>query len=181
MLMGLNLLSQPAQAISWNFSYSAFDNTSFTGTLISDGNSSAINTVYNLTGISGTVTRNGTPASVSISSYGGFADNTFVWNGTTGIALNAKGIGFTDSNNVSSILFSPAGGSNTSLGSYTTNSVSGVNFLFGVATSGILTSSSLTPATAVPWETDALPVIGSTVLFGFGLWAKQKFGKPLQK
>jgi hypothetical protein len=33
----------------------------------------------------------------------------------------------------------------------------------------------------VPWETDALPVIGSTVLFGLGLWAKNKFAKPLQK
>ncbi|UXE62830.1 MAG: hypothetical protein KA717_09040 [Woronichinia naegeliana WA131] len=30
---------------------------------------------------------------------------------------------------------------------------------------------------AVPWETDALPVVGSTVLFGFGLWAKSKFAK----
>jgi hypothetical protein len=29
----------------------------------------------------------------------------------------------------------------------------------------------------VPWETDALPVIGSTVLFGFGLWAKSKSAK----
>jgi hypothetical protein len=29
----------------------------------------------------------------------------------------------------------------------------------------------------VPWETDALSVIGSTVLFGFGLWAKSKFAK----
>jgi len=29
-------------------------------------------------------------------------------------------------------------------------------------------------ATAVPWETDALPVVGSTVLFGFGLWCKNK-------
>jgi hypothetical protein len=36
-------------------------------------------------------------------------------------------------------------------------------------------------ATPVPWETDALPVIGSTVLFGLGLWAKNKFAKPLQK
>jgi hypothetical protein len=34
---------------------------------------------------------------------------------------------------------------------------------------------------AVPWETDALPVIGSTILFGFGLWTKRKFAKPLQK
>jgi hypothetical protein len=29
----------------------------------------------------------------------------------------------------------------------------------------------------VPWETDALSVIGSTVLFGFGLWAKSKSAK----
>lgn len=36
-------------------------------------------------------------------------------------------------------------------------------------------------ATPIPWETDALPVIGSTVLFGAGLWAKNKRTKPLQK
>ena len=36
-------------------------------------------------------------------------------------------------------------------------------------------------ATAVPWETDAIPVIGSTILFADGLWAKNKFAKPLQK
>lgn len=27
---------------------------------------------------------------------------------------------------------------------------------------------------AVPWETDALPVVGSTVLFGLGIWTKRK-------
>jgi hypothetical protein len=26
----------------------------------------------------------------------------------------------------------------------------------------------------VPWETDALPVVGSTVLFGLGVWTKRK-------
>ena len=31
--------------------------------------------------------------------------------------------------------------------------------------------------TAVPWETDALPVVGSTVLFGFGLWYKNKLSQ----
>jgi hypothetical protein len=34
-----------------------------------------------------------------------------------------------------------------------------------------------TDATAVPWETDTLPLIGSTVLFGFALWGKQKLAK----
>lgn len=32
-------------------------------------------------------------------------------------------------------------------------------------------------ATPVPWETDALPVIGSTVLFGLGLWGKNKLAQ----
>ena len=32
-------------------------------------------------------------------------------------------------------------------------------------------------ATAVPWETDALPVVGSTVLFGLGLWGKRKLAQ----
>ncbi len=36
-------------------------------------------------------------------------------------------------------------------------------------------------AVAVPWETDALSVIGSTILFAGGLWARNKFAKPLQK
>jgi len=33
------------------------------------------------------------------------------------------------------------------------------------------------PFVPVPWETDALPVVGSTVLFGLGVWAKSKFAK----
>jgi hypothetical protein len=36
-------------------------------------------------------------------------------------------------------------------------------------------------ATAVPWETDALPVIGSTVLFGLGVWGKRKLVQTKQK
>ena len=36
-------------------------------------------------------------------------------------------------------------------------------------------------AVAVPWETDALPVVGSTILFGFGVWTKRKSTKPIQK
>jgi hypothetical protein len=34
---------------------------------------------------------------------------------------------------------------------------------------------------AVPWETDALPVVGSTILFGFGVWTKRKSAKSLEK
>ncbi|QJB46797.1 hypothetical protein [Dolichospermum flos-aquae] len=33
---------------------------------------------------------------------------------------------------------------------------------------------------AVPWETDTLPVLGSTILFGIGVWTKRKFNRHLQ-
>ena len=33
---------------------------------------------------------------------------------------------------------------------------------------------------AVPWETDTLPVLGSTVLFGIGVWAKRKYARNSQ-
>jgi hypothetical protein len=44
-------------------------------------------------------------------------------------------------------------------------------------TSWLMDNFSHTDATAVPWETDTLPLIGSTVLFGFALWGKQKLAK----
>jgi hypothetical protein len=36
-------------------------------------------------------------------------------------------------------------------------------------------------AQAVPWETDALSVVGTTLLFAGGVWAKRKSVKPLDK
>jgi choice-of-anchor C domain-containing protein len=35
--------------------------------------------------------------------------------------------------------------------------------------------------TAVPWETDALSVVGSTILFGFGVWCKNKLSQNRSK
>ncbi|MBO1052824.1 MAG: PEP-CTERM sorting domain-containing protein [Dolichospermum sp. DET73] len=43
-----------------------------------------------------------------------------------------------------------------------------------------LTLSNATTVQAVPWETDALPVLGSTILFGIGVWTKRKFNRHLQ-
>jgi len=55
----------------------------------------------------------------------------------------------------------------------------GFRFLSEVNTSsgGIYTVNnfSATTATPVPFETDTLPLIGSTVLFGVGIWSKGKF------
>lgn len=63
-----------------------------------------------------------------------------------------------------------------------TNGIKPGSFLDGFNTKGLgvdlmllgrikITSVS---TTSVPWETDALPVIGSTVLFGLGVWTKRK-------
>jgi len=179
--MGLSLLSQPAQALNWNFSYTANGvngSNSFTGTLISDGSSAATNTIYNLTGISGTVTNNGSSALVSAISPYNSADNKFVWGGGTAIAVTTNGISFTDANAEIYNLYFGSSGPGTVLGDFDTNNLFVTNT---AGTDGSVTSSSLTPATPVPWETDALPVIGSTILFAGGLWARNKFAKPLQK
>jgi hypothetical protein len=64
--MGLSLLSQPAQALNWNFSYTLNDGGVFTGTYITDGSSpAATDTIYNVTGISGTIAKGGTTVSIS--------------------------------------------------------------------------------------------------------------------
>jgi hypothetical protein len=34
---------------------------------------------------------------------------------------------------------------------------------------------------AVPWETDALPVVGATIAFGAGIFAKRKFASLKSK
>jgi hypothetical protein len=180
MLMGLSLLSQPAQALNWNFSYTA-DNVGGDGVpgtvdaiLTTDGTDYNITDLYTITGISGTANNSSIvglwttafPAPSSLYS----TDNQFRWDGATGIILSFDGIAFSNSASQFYNIFDKAG----DLRSYI-NSTSGSQ---GYELT--ISSSSLTP-TPVPWETDALPVVGSTVLFGFGLWAKRKFAKPLQK
>ena len=63
--------------------------------------------------------------------------------------------------------------------SYTFTSPGSYNIGIGVVDVGDSTGQStltLSDANiqAVPWETDALPVLSSTVLFGLGVWAKRK-------
>ena len=45
----------------------------------------------------------------------------------------------------------------------------------------IVINNSGSSVTAVPWETDALSVIGATTLFGFGVWTKRKRKVDLSK
>lgn len=53
----------------------------------------------------------------------------------------------------------------------------GFGFVVQNTTSGANSSFTISNfnAVGVPWETDALPVLGTTILFGAGVWAKQKF------
>ena len=37
----------------------------------------------------------------------------------------------------------------------------------------------ITDITPVPWETDALSVVGTTILFAGGVWRKYKLGKKI--
>jgi hypothetical protein len=93
----------------------------------------------------------------------------------TGIGVSGFGIEFNDTNggtyNLTGIDPSDPSYTFTDLGIFKTPQ--------GISSGTIVTNS--LAATPVPWETDALPVIGSTILFGAGLWAKRKFAKPLQK
>ena len=66
--MGLSLLSQPAQALNWNFSYSGSneifggtDTASFSGILSTDGTSPIQQSqTYTISSATGTLTYNGT-------------------------------------------------------------------------------------------------------------------------
>jgi hypothetical protein len=51
------------------------------------------------------------------------------------------------------------------------------NFYLTAAVDHVSPDGGIHGITPVPWETDALPVVGSTVLFGLGVWAKSKFAK----
>ena len=97
-LMGLSLFSQTAQAITWDFSYTVQDGGVFTGQYITDGTSpAATDTVYNVTGISGTIAKGGNSVAIAglDNSLGG--NNKFKWDGSE-IGVAGFGIEFSDTN-----------------------------------------------------------------------------------
>jgi len=179
MLMGLSLLSQPAQALNWNLSYNSPNSGAVDSVLTTDGTTFQTGVTYTISAISGTVNGNtitGLVSSFPSESGGGTysADNQFSWDGGTGIFLSFDGIAFQD-NSTPSARINNLFNSLSGLRNYSINA-DGTDAQTGQPVS----SSSLTPA-SVPWETDALPVVGSTILFAGGLWAKRKFAKSLQK
>jgi hypothetical protein len=52
---------------------------------------------------------------------------------------------------------------------------------YGGSNTGLSEAQFSGTAVAVPWETDVFSVVGSTILFGLGVWAKSKSTKSLEK
>jgi hypothetical protein len=183
MLMGLNLLSQPAQAIKVGFSFANLNGDSPTGAdqlvtgtidgLIEGNNSGA--------GVTATVLSTPTGEYLGDYSFGninGGSPNAFIVTG--GNITFADAVFLINTNDDLRLLtFLSAGVS--------LDRPNGFSQLNDHRFLGFLddTQPATFTATPVPWETDALPVIGSTILvigstilFAGGLWAKSKFAKP---
>ena len=176
-LIGLGLLSAPAQAINiWNWSFTgsfAGGTQSASGTFQTADVTPTAGVTYDITGITGTYNRDSVAYEITgLSDYQGAA-NTFQWDGTSSSSILSTfdGISFTTSSNNAVNMYSDAD-------EYGPVSRIKTNFIGTVE--GPISSSTLSP-TAVPWETDVLSVVGTTILFGFGVWSKRKSAKSIQK
>ena len=174
-LISLGLLSAPAQAITiWNWSFTGSSNQSASGTFQTADVTPTAGVTYTITGITGTYNRDSVAYTITgLDTTFVNPSNTFQWDGTPSSSLlsDLGGISFNTSSNSVNIFYSRNDGYQPVDGTFTN---------FGIGDDYIV-SSTLSPATPVPWETDALPVMGSTILFGLGIWAKRKFAKPLEK
>jgi hypothetical protein len=171
----MGLLSQPAQAISVKFSFANLSGQAptgadqlVTGTIdgLVEGDNSGV-------GVTATVLSTPTGKHLGDYSFGsinGVSPNAFI---VTGGNITFADATFMSNTNEVFLAFVTAG--------VLPDPPNGSSILYGPVTFFDDTQPATFTATPVPWETDALPVIGSTVLFGFGLWAKNKFAKPLQK
>jgi len=174
-LISLGLLSAPAQAITiWNWSFTGSSNQSASGTFQTADVTPTAGVTYTITGITGTYNRDSVAYTITgLDTTFVNPSNTFQWDGTPSSSLlsDLGGISFNTSSNSVNIFYSRNDGYQPVDGTFTN---------FGIGDDYIV-SSTLSPATPGPWETDALPVMGSTILFGLGIWAKRKFAKPLEK
>ena len=170
-LIGLALASQPAQAILVNVNGNPYEVTTFTGS-------------YN-----NNISKFDTPANGGQMPW--FGDRTLAAQFALAVyGLTPPNGGFTGSFTYLGPFFATFivpdenGNASTiaitgvSLDQNLTNVPVGETVLWGVAPSG---NFSYATAVAVPWETDALSVIGATTLFGFGVWTKRKRKVDLSK
>jgi hypothetical protein len=165
------LLSAPAQAINiWNWSFTGDGNQSASGTFQTADVTPTAGVTYTITGITGTYDRDSVAYEITgLSDHQGVS-NTFQWDGTSSSSIlsNVEGIAFSTSSNLVSMYYSSFSG-------YGSINRTASNF---IDADDSIVSSTLTP---VPWETDALSVVGTTILFGLGIWSKRKSAKSLEK
>lgn len=161
-----------AQAISlWNWSFSS-SNSSGIGTFTTADVTPTPNTTYQITGITGTYTRSSTSYNITgLSNYNGIADNKFQWSGTgSQIRTTWGGFGFKINTNNLVNLFFDSQAENV----FGNSDIFATDFGGAIGESGTITTSSLEPATPVPLESDALPVLASAAFMAGGMWWKRK-------
>jgi len=190
--MGLSLLSQPAQAINLTFSFDGSDNGL---TTISKTVSGVTINLSNLNRTNAAGAFNVDSDGIGLSSVAGNQFDISFSQAVQFISYNVTYESISNGQTASFVLSNPNGNASTgnnlaNLGTFDFTNQFNLNAGQTSTLTAILSSPSTdftqiqaitVDATAVPWETDALSVIGSTILFGAGLWTKNKFAKPLQK
>jgi hypothetical protein len=186
---GISAISISAPAYSINLvnlnTFSSIGDVDSNNTVIQSGSANTVGTGGSLEQFLGINATNFATA-IPDNQYGSAIKSTFTninagdvfsfnWNFTSADADQAF---VTINNNVQTL-------TGNSLYSYTFTSAGNYNIGIGVVDTWDATGpSTLTLSNAtiqsVPWETDALPVLSSTVLFGIGVWTKRKFNRHLQ-
>jgi hypothetical protein len=178
-LMGLTLLSQPAQAIPVTVNSTQYDVTTFNGNYNDNASKFATPANGGLMPWYGNQTLADQFALAVYSltpTNGGLADN----NNNLGVGpLFARAAETFSSERLSFLLVLTS-----SVSINPVNSGYPVGQLVYYAPYSDSTASYATAtatAIAVPWETDAVSLIGSTLLFAWGVWTKRKLTKPFNK
>ena len=174
----------PAQAISLTYN---LENGSFTsgGLITGSFNYDASNSTYSAFSLTSTSTAIGNVLGTTYNYTYTLANSDLSGASSTGFTLVSKqapltrGIVFSFA---SSLPSTP--GATVNVNRYTGFSGSSETY-FNAAQSQTITAGLAgdvtISASAVPWETDALSVIGVTTLFGFGVWNKRKRKVDLSK
>jgi hypothetical protein len=176
--MGLTLFSQPAQAVFVTVNSTQYDVTTFTGTY--DANTSKFATPAN-GGLMPWYGNQTLAEQFALAVYnltptnGGLADNSvsgpFFASSASWYAAPSGSLGVLMLITTSAVSMS----ADYQYSGYPVGQVYSSGF------TGPFDTPTYATATAVPWETDALPVIGSTLLFAGGVWTKRKSVKSLDK
>ena len=187
-IIGLSLSSQTAQAIDITYSFDGGDNGLSTITKTDSGSGVTL-TASNPNANGGNFSADNNGLALGTVNTFGNGISEFSLSFSQAVTLNSYVIGYLGDGGV--VSFSLSASTDNPLrptGTYSFNNpftlTANQNYTLSAPLpgSGVSQISSITvDATPVPWETDALPVVGSVILFAGGLWARNKFVKTVQK